>query len=214
MPLLMIEPSSAEPPPEQDVVVEPGRAATLIVRQGQMLAVEVPDGAQVAGLFAWTIADPSEWLSAHHTRVFGGTFVLRMGTRLVTNRRRPIFVVGRDSLRHHDLLLPASEDAVEAVRAALTEAGFHPPRIPDPVNLFADAQLDSDGRIDVRPSPARPDERWSVRVLVDSVVAVTANRLGTDGSEADPPRRIRVRVVNDVRDLPVDLPTWVVPGDQ
>ncbi len=209
MPLLMLERPSGELPPQQDIVVEPGRAAAVGVRQGQMLAIEVPDGAQVAGLFAWTMADSSEWLSPHHTRVFGGTFVLRMGTRLVTNRRRPIFVVGRDSLRQHDLLLPASDAAVEAIRAALAAAAFDPPRIPDPVNLFAAAHLDSAGRIDVRPSPARPGERWSARVLIDSIVAVTANRLGTDGRAADPPRRIRIRVVNDVRDVPPDLPTWV-----
>jgi uncharacterized protein YcgI (DUF1989 family) len=209
MPLTMIERSTAALPAEQDVLVEAGRAGTLVVRQGQMLAIEVPDGAQVAALFAWTIADPSEWLSPHHTRVFGGTFVLRMGTRLVTNRRRPIFVVGRDSLRRHDLLLPASDDAIEAVGAALVDAKFDPPRIADPVNLFAAASLDPDGRIEVQPSPARPGERWTARVLIDSVVAVTATVIGSYGLPADGPRPIRVRVLNDVRDIPPDLPTWV-----
>jgi hypothetical protein len=206
MPLTMIEPSSALPP-EQDITVEAGRAGTLLVQQGQLLAIEVPDGGQVAALFAWTSADPSEWLSPHHTRVFGGTFILRMGTRLVTNRRRPIFVVGRDSLRRHDLLLPASDEAVAAVRAALSEAEFDPPRIADPVNLFAAARLDPDGRIDVRPSPARPGERWTVRALIDSVVAVTANDLGVTDRPVGVRRKIRIIVRNDVRDLPADLPT-------
>ena len=209
MPLTMIDPSSAALPPEQDVMVEAGRARTLVVRQGQLLAIEVPDGGQVAALFAWTIADPSEWLSPHHTRVFGGTFILRMGTRLVTNRRRPIFVVGRDRLRRHDLLLPATDEAVAAVRAALAEAELDPPRVADPVNLFAAARLDPDGRIDVEPSPARPGERWTVRALIDSVVAVTANEFRALGPPAGPRRRIRITVRNDVRDLPADLPTWV-----
>lgn len=208
MPLTMIESSSAALPPEQDITVEAGRAGTVHVRQGQLLAIEVPDGAQVAAVFAWTIADPSEWLSPHHTRVFGGTFLLRMGTRLVTNRRRPIFVVGRDSLRRHDLLLPASDEAIAAVRAALAEAGFDPPRIADPVNLFAAARLDPDGRIEVQPSPARPGERWTVRALIDSVVAVTANDLAAADRQPGVGRRIRVTVRNDVRDLPADLPTW------
>jgi uncharacterized protein YcgI (DUF1989 family) len=195
----MIDPSSEALPPEQEVMVEPSRAGMLVVRQGQLLAIEVPDGGQVVALFAWTIADPSEWLSPHHTRVFGGTFLLRMGTRLVTNRRRPIFVVGRDSLRRHDLLLPASDEAVAAVRAALAEAEFDPARIADPVNLFAAARLDPDGRIDVEPSPARPGERWTVRALIDSVVAVTANDLGVPDPSVGARRR----------DLPADLPTWV-----
>jgi len=209
VPLLMVDPSPDALPPEQDVMIEPGRAGTLPVRQGQLLSIEAPDGGQVAALFAWTIDDPSEWLSPHHTRVFGGTFVLRMGTRLVTNRRRPIFVVGRDSLRRHDLLLPASDDSVEAVRVALAAANIGPPRIPDPVNLFAAARLDPSGGIDVEPSPARPGERWTVRVLIDSVIAVTANTLRVPDLSAGPPRRIRITVRNDVRDLPPDLPTWV-----
>src|SRR5690348_14743772 len=102
MPLLMIDPSSGPLPPEADEVVPAGAATLLPVRTGQLLAIEAVEGGQVAPLFAWTMADTGEWLSPHHTRVFGGTFVLRMGTRLVTNRRRPIFVVGRDSLRQHD----------------------------------------------------------------------------------------------------------------
>jgi uncharacterized protein len=180
------------------------------VRRGQMLAIEAPDGGQVASLFAWTMADPAEWLSPHHTRVFGGTFLLRMGTRLVTNRRRPIFVVGRDSMRRHDLLLPASEETVAAVRAGLDAAGVPVPRIPDPVNLFMDARLGEDGRIDVHPSPARPGERWTVRVLIDANVAVTATRTGIAEASADPPRRLRVIVRNEVADLPPDLPLATV----
>jgi uncharacterized protein len=206
MPLLLVEPDQGPPPLEADLEVQGGTAVTLVVRRGQMLAIEAPDGEQVASLFAWTTADPAEWLSPHHTRVFGGTFLLRMGTRLVTNRRRPIFVVGRDSLRRHDLLLPASDETVAAVRAAISAAGATVPRIPDPVNLFMDARLGDDGRIDVRPSPARPGERWTVRALIDAQVAVAATRTGIAAASADPPRRLRVIVRNEVADLPHDLP--------
>jgi uncharacterized protein len=206
MPLLLVEPDLGPLPPEADLEVQGGTAVTLVVRRGQMLAIEAPDGGQVASLFAWTTADPAEWLSPHHTRVFGGTFVLRMGTRLVTNRRRPIFVVGRDSLRRHDLLLPASDETVAAVQAVLAAAGLAVPRIPDPVNLFLDARLGEDGQIDVRPSPARPGERWTVRALIDAHVAVAATRTGIPEASADPPRRLRVIVRNEVADLPPDLP--------
>ena len=151
----------------------------------------------MSALFAWTAADPGEWLSPHHTRVFGGTFELRMGTRLVTNRRRPIFVVGRDSLRCHDLLLPASDAAVEAIRGAIARAQFVVPRIPDPVNLFAWARLDHEGRIDVRPSPARPGERWTARVLIDARVAIAAAPMGISAVSADPSGSLRVTVRQD-----------------
>ena len=80
MPLLMIDPGRGALPPEADVLIPGGEAAVIEVAQGQLLSVETPDGGQVAALFAWTAADPGEWLSPHHTRVFGGTFELRMGT--------------------------------------------------------------------------------------------------------------------------------------
>jgi uncharacterized protein YcgI (DUF1989 family) len=206
MPLVLIEPEPGPLPPKADVVVPGGAAAVAVVRQGQLLAIEAPDGGQVAALFAWTAADPAEWLSPHHTRVFGGTFRLRMGTRLVTNRRRPILVVGRDSLRTHDLLLPASAEAMDAVQAALARAGLMVPRIPDPVNVFLDTRLSDDGRIDVRSCGARAGDRWTVRVLIDSHVAVAAAPTGLREASADPPRPLRLIVRNEVVDLPPDLP--------
>lgn len=205
MPLLMIDPSPGSLPPEADTVVPPGAATVLPIRIGQLLAIEAVEGAQVAPLFAWTMVDTGEWLSPHHTRVFGGTFVLRMGTRLVTNRRRPIFVVGRDSLRRHDLLLPASTDCVDAVQVALARDGVVVPRVPDPVNLFMDSRLGEDGTIDVRPTPARAGERVTMRALIDCHVAVAATRPGIAGASADPPRPVRIIVRNHVADLPEDL---------
>lgn len=207
MPLLMIDPVPGPLPDEAERVVAGGTAAVVTVRTGQLLAIEAPAGGQVAALFAWVLDDPGEWLSPHHTRVFGGTFALRMGTRLVTNRRRPMFVVGRDSCRRHDLLLPASEVTVGAVAAALDAAGADVPRIPDPVNLFLDARLGPDGAIDVHPSPARPGERWTVRCVRDALVAVAAGPTGIPEASANPPRDLRVLVRNAVTDLPEDLPT-------
>jgi uncharacterized protein len=206
MPLLMTEPGQSPLAPDATIDIAGGSAATTAVRRGQMLAIEAPEGGQVAALFAWTATDRAEWLSPHHTRVFGGTFRLRMGTRLVTNRRRPIFVVGRDSSRTHDLLLPASVEAVTAVSEALDAAELAVPRIPDPVNVFLESRLGEDGCIDVRPCGARPGERWTVRVLIDCDVAVAAAPTGIPEASADPPRRLRLIVRNEVAALPDDLP--------
>lgn len=208
MPLLMVEPEPGPLPAEADVVVPGGAAVVVRVGRGQLLGIEAPEGAQVAALFAWVAGSADEWLSPHHTRVFGGTFHLRMGTRMVTNCRRPMFVVGRDSLRRHDLLLPASKASVAAIERALEAAGVTVPRIPDPVNLFLDAGLHPDGRIEVRPCPARPGERWTARALIDALVAVAACPTGLPEASADPPRPLRVRVTNRVEDLPADLPVY------
>jgi hypothetical protein len=192
------------PQPDQLTLDVPGGEARLVrACQGQLLSVETPEGGQTAELFAFTTLSLREFLSPHHTRVFGGTFFLRMATRMVTNRRRPIFVVSRDSYRHHDLLSPASDACLGAVADALADAALRPMKIPDPVNLFMNTELGSDGRIRPGSGQARPGDRITLRVLMDAhvVIAACPAALG-----APPPTIMRVRLTNLVGDLPEDLP--------
>ena len=107
MPLLMKEPDAGPIPAETETVVGADQAAAVVARRGQLLTVTDVDGRQPAALFAITLADPREFLSPHHTRVFSNSFMLRLGMRLVTNRRRPILVLGKDTADSNDLLFPA-----------------------------------------------------------------------------------------------------------
>ena len=209
MPLLMTELPSAPLPDELALDVPGGEARMVRARQGQLLSVETLDGGQIAELFAFTAVNSREFLSPHHTRVFGGTFLLRMATRMVTNRRRPIFVVSRDSHRRHDLLSPASDDCVGAAADALAGAGLRPLKIPDPVNLFMNTELRPDGSIRPGPCLARPGDRITLRVLIDADVVVAACRASQNESSADPPTRVRLRLTNLVEDLPENLPVLV-----
>ena len=50
------------------------------------------------------------FLSPHHTRVFSNSFMLRLGMRLVTNKRRPVLVLGSVAPHlRHDLLMPLGD---------------------------------------------------------------------------------------------------------
>src|SRR5262245_30532466 len=196
--LLMKSPAAAPPPPEATLVVPGGAAACVPAVQGQLLTIEDVRGGQVAALFGFSSADPAEFLSPHHTRVFGGTFVLRLGTRLVTNRRRPILVLGRDAVRSHDLLLPASPDCREQVRQALAVAGATVPKIPDPVHLFMNVGLEPPGRLVPGPSRSKASDQVTFRVLIDATYVVAACRTALPGLSADPPTELRVTVHNEL----------------
>lgn len=206
MPLLMIAPNVESLPATRSVEVGPGEAACIAFDVGQLLTIELVDPGQIAALWAYSDADRAEHLSPHHTRVFGGSFVLRMGTRMVTNRRRPMFVLGRDSLRTHDLLLPASESTAVAALAALGAAGVAVPYLPDPVHLFADVRLSTDGRLDTRAAPGRAGDRVTLRAVMKGVAAVAPAQLTTPELHGPPAGRLRVATFNDVLDLPDDLP--------
>ena len=207
MPLLMKEPDGRPLPPETEVVVNADRAGAVVARRGQLLTVTDIEGRQPAALFAVTLADPREFLSPHHTRVFSNSFMLRLGMRLVTNRRRPILVLGKDTVDSNDLLFPAVDGdylarnghrgrsgAVENAVRAFADAGVAPPKLPDPVNLFLNVGLNTDGSLVPGPLRSRAGDHVTFRVVIDAtfVVATTAKDAGHWNEGASTPLGVRV----------------------
>jgi uncharacterized protein YcgI (DUF1989 family) len=205
--LMMKQPGPAtRPAPETEILVPHGTAGTVAIRQGQLLTVTDVEGGRSAALFAMTTADRREFLSPHHTRVFSNSYVLGLGMRLVTNRRRPILVLGRDDVRAHDLLLPASTDETlavaglrgqtgcrEAALAAFQAAGIDVPKLPDPVNLFLNVTIRQDGSLVPGPSRSGPGCSVTCRVLIDADVVVAACAIDLPTSQGTGSIEVRVR---------------------
>jgi uncharacterized protein YcgI (DUF1989 family) len=201
----MKHPTGAPLPPEAAITVPHGTAAVLRARRGQFLKVTDLEGGQPAALAGFVDGALDEFLSPHHTRVFSNSYVLSLGMRMVTNRRRPMMVLGRDTTRRHDLLLPGSDrrflDAAglpdepgcrEAMAAALAQAGLSPPKLPDPVNLFLDVDVGLDGALSVGAAPSRPGDHVICRVVLDAIFVVAACASGVVKSEGAGPLRIDV----------------------
>jgi uncharacterized protein len=197
--MLLMKLPSAEPPPlERTLLVPGGQAVTFSATQGQLLTIENVRGGQVGAFFAFARTDEREFMSPHHTRVFNGTFLLRLGTRVVTNRRRPMFVLGRDSVRTHDLLLPASRACRDAVEGALSAAGLRPPKIPDPVHLFMNVALEASGRLNPGLPRSGAGDQVTFRVLIDALCVLAACPTTVREWSAEPPRELLVRVHNEL----------------
>ena len=207
MPLLMKEPDAGPIPVETEIVVGADEAAAVVARRGQLLTVTDVEGRQPAALFAITLVNPREFLSPHHTRVFSNSFLLRLGMRLVTNRRRPILVLGMDTADSNDLLFPAVDrdylarhgcpgraGAVENANWAFTDAGVQPLKLPDPVNLFLNVALEADGSLVPGPLRSRAGDHVTFRVVIDAtfVVATTARDVGHWDEGASTPIGVRV----------------------
>ena len=186
MPLLMT--SETGDLPEETAVEVPGNdARAIFVSRGQLLSITDINGKQPATLFAFLQRDLREFLSPHHTRVFSNSFILSLGMRLMTNHRRPIMVLGRDTVGTHDLLLPAtdkdylskqgsskSNGCVENALAALKDVGVSPPKLPDPVNLFLNVELDENGALTPKKLKSKKGGQVLFRVLLDSVCVVSS----------------------------------------
>lgn len=183
----------------EPVTVRPGEAGAIRVLSGQLLRITALSEGAVASLFGFSLSDPAVWLSVHHTRVFSNSYLLGSGMRLVNNRRRPVMVLGKDSVKRHDLLLPASTSAflagrgyqgqgcLEAVRGELTRLGMTVPKLPDPINLFMHVRLTRAGDILPEPNLTRAGDSITCRVVMDMQFIVSACNTGIEGNDRPAP---------------------------
>lgn len=159
------------------------------VPAGTAFRVVDVEGQQVADLFCFDADDPTEHLSASHTRVALGRLFPRVGEAFETNRRRPILtLVADDSPGTHDMLCAACsveryrllgadgphascEDNLREAMAAFGVRGF---TVPQPVNLFENNPVGPDGTLGTEPAPTKPGDSVTLRVERDAIVAVTA----------------------------------------
>ncbi len=202
---------TAERSTAQPVKVEAGSVGSIRVLRGQLLRITALGDGAVASLFGFSLQDPAVWLSVHHTRVFSNSYLLGSGMRMVTNRRRPMMVLGKDSVKRHDLLLPAStraflaergyqgEGCVEAVQHELARLGKTVPKLPDPINLFLHARLTREGDIIPEENQTRAGDSITCRVVMDTQFIVAATNTGIEGN--DKPAPLLLSVAENLHDF-------------
>jgi len=188
----------------EPVPVAAGSIGSIRVLRGQLLRITAQGDGAVASLFGFSLADPAVWLSVHHTRVFSNSYLLGSGMRLVNNRRRPVMVLGKDSVKRHDLLLPASttaflaergypgEGCLDALRGELARLGMVVPKLPDPINLFMHVKLTREGEILPETNLTKAGDSITCRVVVDTQFIVSACNTGIEGNDRPAPLLLSV----------------------
>ncbi|WP_312666180.1 urea carboxylase-associated family protein [Pantoea sp. CTOTU49201] len=188
----------------EPVQVAPGSIGSIRVLRGQLLRITAQGDGAVASLFGFSLADPAVWLSVHHTRVFSNSYLLGSGMRLVNNRRRPMMVLGKDSVKRHDLLLPASttaflrergyqgEGCLDALRGELARLGMVVSKLPDPINLFMHVKLTREGDILPETNLTKAGDSITCRVVMDTQFIVSACNTGIEGNDRPAPLLLSV----------------------
>lgn len=188
----------------EPVPVAAGSIGSIRVLRGQLLRITAQGDGAVASLFGFSLADPAVWLSVHHTRVFSNSYLLGSGMRLVNNRRRPMMVLGKDSVKRHDLLLPASttaflaergypgEGCLDALRGELARLGMVVPKLPDPINLFMHVKLTREGEILPETNLTQTGDSITCRVVMDTQFIVSACNTGIEGNDRPAPLLLSV----------------------
>ncbi|MDR6349253.1 urea carboxylase-associated family protein [Pantoea sp. SORGH_AS_0659] len=188
----------------EPVQVAAGSIGSISVLRGQLLRITAQGDGAVASLFGFSLADPAVWLSVHHTRVFSNSYLLGSGMRLVNNLRRPMMVLGKDSVKRHDLLLPASttaflaergypgEGCLDALRGELARLGMVVPKLPDPINLFMHVKLTREGKILPETNLTQAGDSITCRVVMDTQFIVSACNTGIEGNDRPAPLLLSV----------------------
>ena len=164
-----------------------GRAFHLEL--GERIRIGLPEGPQVADMFAFAVPDLEEHLSTEHTRSCTQRLTPAVGEAFYSSRRRPMLAFIEDSSPGaHDLLLSACDQArytllghpaphrncVANLVEALAALGLTPPQIPSPVNVFEKVAIGTDGRLVIEPPPAKRGDSITLRALMDLVMVVSA----------------------------------------
>ncbi len=173
----------------QSICIPAARGKAARVAAGQAVRVVNTHGTQVLDTWAFNADDPTEYLSMAHSRSFNSTIYPRVGTVLVTSRRRPILTLTEDSSPgFHDTLLCAcnreiyQELGVEAyhrncqdnLHEALAELGLSVTDTPNPLNLFMNTPVVEGGGIDRRPPATKPGDFVVLRAEMGLVIAFSA----------------------------------------
>lgn len=168
------------------VLVEPGVAASGVLRAGEVLRIEQVGGGQCADVVLWADDDRSERFSATLTRVREGACPTQ-GSVLWSGwpHERPLARIIADSAPGHDLMHPActpgeyervgapgSPACVLVQEQAAAAWGIPRTALPDPLNLWFRPTLSDDGRVGWARTPTGRGDHLELLALVDVLAIV------------------------------------------
>lgn len=187
-----------------ETIVKAGHGKAFRLTCGESVRIGLPEGPQVADLFAFALPDLDEYLSTAHTRSCTTRLVPQVGEAFHSNRRRPMLAFVEDrSPGTHDMLLSACDQArytllghphphrncADNLCEALAELGLTAPRVPSPVNLFENVALGPGGTLEIEPPRAARGDHVVLEALMDLVIVVSAcpmDIVPTNGADRSP----------------------------
>lgn len=177
-------------PASADSIPIPARRGVAVrAAAGQEVTVINTHGEQVVDTWAFAQADLGEFMSMEHSRA--ATLHLRPqpGDTLVSNRRRPMLTVLKDTSGGvHDTLIAACDryryaqlgaaghhdNCTDNLAQALAALGLAAHVNPSPLNLFMNIPWDRAGTLSFDPPAPRPGGSIRLRAEMDLVVAFSA----------------------------------------
>src|SRR5262249_54665831 len=173
---------------KQEIPIPARTGAGFRVSAGEFVQVLDVAGQQCADFFAFSAADPREYLSASHTRVQVDRLFPQVSQSFFSSLRRPMFQLEEDhSPGVHDMLFAACDPAryapygvsghtsrTDNLLAPAGKLGTEPPHVPQPANVFMNVAARPDGRCEFAPPPTSPGDYVLLKAFHDCAVVVSA----------------------------------------
>jgi uncharacterized protein len=171
----------------EEIPARRGKAVKLA--KGQRIKLVNTHGTQVVDTWAFSAADLAEFMSMEHTRPTLLGIMPKLGTAMLTNRRRPILTFLEDSSPGiHDTLIAACdryryellghqgyhESCTENLQRAMAALGLRPPEVPCPLNMWMNIPVRPDGSLGFEPTVAKPGDHVLLRAEMDLVAVFSA----------------------------------------
>jgi uncharacterized protein YcgI (DUF1989 family) len=172
-----------------EFIVPGGEGRAFLIRKGQYVVIKDLKGKQVADFIAFHAGQRDEFVSTNHTCTMNGRIKLRQDDFLYSNLRQPLLKMVKDTVGTHDLMFPCCDpqryeqdfgiqnhrNCRENFASNLISYGISYAQIPNPVNVFQNTPVHSDGTIgEVHEPNSKPGDYVVFKALVDLVAAVSA----------------------------------------
>ncbi len=173
---------------DREIRIPAATGAGFRLAAGEYLQIVDVEGRGCADFFALAAADPTEYLSASHTRVAIDRLFPQVGQSFFSSRRRPMLQLEEDRTPGvHDMLfaacdparyaqygVPAHASCAENLRAALHSLGASCAHVPQPVNFFMNVAVRPDGSVTFGPPQTEAGDWVLLCAFMDCLAVISA----------------------------------------
>ena len=175
--------------PDTRITVPARKAKAAFVRRRQKVRVINTHGTQVVDCWALNAEDMREYMSMEHCRVDLERYKPKTGDTMVTNKRRPILKILKDTREGaHDTLLAACDryryeklgckeyhrNCTDNFWEAMVDLNLKPIELPSPFNLWQNTPVEADGTIRPNPPESRKGDYIEMRAEMNLVICLSA----------------------------------------
>ena len=170
------------------IIIPARRGRAAFVKKGQRVKVTNTHGTQVVDCWAFNADNIGEFMSMEHCRVSVERYRPKVGDNMITNLRRPIVKLLKDtSPGVHDTMMSACDryryellgcktyhdNCTDNMWTAMVAEGYKPTETPCPFNLWQNTPIEADGSIGSYPTVSKKGDYVVLRAEMNLVICLS-----------------------------------------